>query len=144
MSGGVPELVPVQAAHRFDEAALARYLADKLAGFEAAYQVRQFQGGQSNPTYHLSTRAGDYVLRKQPGGTLLPSAHAVDREFRIMQALADTPVPVPRMRLLCRDTTVLGQMFYVMDHVPGRVFADRCLPGVTPTERAGCWRLCTG
>jgi aminoglycoside phosphotransferase (APT) family kinase protein len=84
----------------------------------------------------LKTNAGAYVLRKQPSGVLLPSAHAVDREFRVMEALATTGVPVPRVRLLCRDSAILGQMFYVMDHVPGRVFADRCLPGVTPAERA--------
>jgi aminoglycoside phosphotransferase (APT) family kinase protein len=133
---GAAELVAVREAHRVNEAALGRYLRDQLAGFDAPFEVRQFQGGQSNPTYHIATSAGAYVLRKQPGGVLLPSAHAVDREFRVMQALAGTEVPVPTMRTLCRDPTVIGQMFYVMDHVPGRVFADRGMPGLTGADRA--------
>ena len=137
---GTAELVAVRLAHRFDAAALAGYLRDRLAGFDAPFEIRQFQGGQSNPTYHLATRAGAYVLRKQPAGSLLPSAHAVDREFQVMQALAGSAVPVPRPRLLCRDQAVLGQMFYVMDHVPGRVFADRRLPGVSPPDRAAMHR----
>jgi aminoglycoside phosphotransferase (APT) family kinase protein len=133
---GAAEIVPVRPAHRFDEAALAAYLRPLVDGFDAPFEVQQFQGGQSNPTYHIATRAGAYVLRKQPAGVLLPSAHAVDREYRIMATLAQTEVPVPRVRVLCRDPGVIGQMFYVMDHVPGRVFADRCLPGVTNAERA--------
>ncbi|HXO57386.1 MAG TPA: phosphotransferase, partial [Mycobacterium sp.] len=118
---GMAELVPVLPAHRFDEAALARYLRGRLPGFDGQLQVRQFQGGQSNPTFHLQTAGGDYVLRKKPPGKLLPRAHEVEREHRVMAALADTDVPVPRMHLLCDDESILGTTFFVMDHVPGRV-----------------------
>lgn len=135
MRTGDPELVPVAAAHRFDEAALARYLAEALPDFTGPMTVRQFQGGQSNPTYHLATADRAYVLRKKPGGALLPSAHAVDREYRIMTALGDTSVPVPRTRLLCTDPDVIGAMFFVMDHLPGRVFADRAMPGLSSADR---------
>ncbi len=138
-SCGTPELVPVLPNHRFDEAALARYLAAHLPGFAGGLVVRQFQGGQSNPTFHLETRDATYVLRKKPPGRLLPSAHAVDREFTVLKALAESPVPVPRVHLLCTDESVIGQMFYIMDHVPGRVFADRALPGIPPDERAAMY-----
>ncbi|MDT7953624.1 MAG: phosphotransferase, partial [Acetobacteraceae bacterium] len=106
-SGG-PELVPVLPNHRFDEAALRRFLAGRLPGIEAGCEVRQFQGGQSNPTFHLQTPEAAYVLRKKPGGVLLASAHAVEREYRVMQALGPTDVPVPRMRLLCEDPAIIG------------------------------------
>ena len=95
---GMAELIPVLPAHRFDEAALARYLRGRLPGFDGQLEIRQFQGGQSNPTYHLRTAGGEYVLRKKPPGKLLPRAHEVEREHRVMAALADTDVPVPRMR----------------------------------------------
>lgn len=136
---GAPELVPVLANHRFDEAALIAHLRQTLPDFAEGCVVRQFQGGQSNPTFHLATARGAYVLRKQPPGKLLPSAHAIDREFAVMQALAATEVPVPRMRLLCTDPSVIGQMFYVMDYIPGRVFPDRTLPGCTKAERAAIY-----
>src|ERR1700739_675189 len=129
---GMAELIPVLPAHRFDEAALARYLGGRLPGFAGQLQIRQFQGGQSNPTYHLRTAGGDYVLRKKPPGKLLPRAHEVEREYRVMAALAETDVPVPRMRLLCDDETVLGTTFFVMDHVDGRVFPDRVMREETP------------
>jgi aminoglycoside phosphotransferase (APT) family kinase protein len=132
---GTPELVPVLDNHRFDEAALSRHLAGRLPGFGGEVVVRQFQGGQSNPTFHLATPSGDYVLRKKPPGRLLPSAHAVEREFRVMQALAGSGVPVPAMRLLCEDASVIGTPFFVMDHVPGRVFADRVMLAGMPAER---------
>ncbi|MCV7400862.1 phosphotransferase [Mycobacterium fragae] len=133
------ELVPVLPAHRIDEAALAQYLRGRLPGFDGTVQIRQFQGGQSNPTYHLRTDAGDYVLRKKPPGKLLPRAHEVEREHRVMAALADTDVPVPRMRLLCQDESVLGTTFFVMDHVPGRVFPDRVMRESTPEHRAAVY-----
>lgn len=133
---GAVQLVSVLPSHRFDEDALARYLGANLPGFGGLRAVRQFQGGQSNPTYHLETPTGSYVLRKKPAGRLLPSAHAVDREFTVLRALAGSDVPVPRVHLLCTDESVIGQMFYVMDHVEGRVFADRLLPGCTVAERA--------
>ncbi len=139
MTVGDPVLVPVLANHRFDEARLAAYLAAELPGFAGPMTVRQFQGGQSNPTFHLTTQGGAYVLRKKPPGVLLPSAHAVDREYAVQSALAGTGVPVPRMRLLCRDESVIGTMFYMMDHVPGRVFADRTLAGVAPADRAAMY-----
>ena len=134
-TSGAVELVPVLANHRFDEAALGRYLNGKLAGFEGAFTVRQFQGGQSNPTFHIQAGDHAYVLRKKPPGKLLPSAHAVDREYAVIRALQGSAVPVPKVHLLCTDESVIGQMFYVMDHVPGRVFNDRLLPGCAPAER---------
>jgi aminoglycoside phosphotransferase (APT) family kinase protein len=135
-----PELVPVLPNHRFDEVALAHYLAGRLPGFERGCVVHQFQGGQSNPTYHLTTPAGAYVLRKKPGGKLLPSAHAVDREYRVLNALAGSDVPVPRVRLFCDDPTVIGTIFYVMDHLPGRIYADRSMPGVDAEHRNAAFR----
>jgi aminoglycoside phosphotransferase (APT) family kinase protein len=135
----MPVLVPVLANHRFDEGALASYLAAHLEGFAGPMAVRQFQGGQSNPTFHLATPHGEYVLRKKPPGKLLPSAHAVEREFRVQGALAGSAVPVARMRLLCEDAAVIGTAFYVMDYIEGRVFADRLLPGVAPEERAALY-----
>jgi aminoglycoside phosphotransferase (APT) family kinase protein len=136
---GMAELIPVLPAHRFDEAALARYLRGRLPGFDGQLQIRQFQGGQSNPTYHLRTAGGDYVLRKKPPGKLLPRAHEVEREHRVMAALAETDVPVPRMRLLCQDETILGTPFFVMDHVQGRVFPDRVMREGTPAHRAAVY-----
>ncbi len=132
---GAATLVPTLANHRFDEAALRSYLAAHLAGFEEPCEVLQFQGGQSNPTFLLSTPAGRLVLRKKPPGKLLPSAHAVEREHRIMSALAGSGVPVPRMRLLCEDASVIGTPFYVMDHVDGRIFTDLRLAALPEEQR---------
>ena len=135
--------VSVSPNHRFDEAALARFLKGKLPGFDAQIEVRQFQGGQSNPTYRIGTPAGNYVLRKKPAGKLLPSAHAVDREFTVMRALAGH-VPVPKMYLLCEDESVLGQPFYVMEHIEGRVMPDaRLLDAPREERRALCLELVT-
>lgn len=134
---GVPELVDVLPQHRFDAEALGGYLAGH--GIDGPLQIRQFQGGQSNPTFHLHSAAGEFVLRKKPPGTLLPRAHDVGREYRVMSALADSEVPVPRMRVLCDDDSVLGTPFFVMDHVPGRIFADRVLRDGTPAERAAVY-----
>jgi aminoglycoside phosphotransferase (APT) family kinase protein len=138
-SAGEAVLIPVLPQHRFDEAALRRYLEANLPGFTGPLQVLQFQGGQSNPTFCLRTPAAEYVLRKKPSGTLLPSAHAVDREARVMRALAATEVPVPHVHLLCADETVIGQMFYVMDRVPGRIFANPLLPDCDASERAAIY-----
>ena len=107
---GAPRLVPPLDNHRFDEARLTEYLAANLPGFEGPATVRQFQGGQSNPTFHLHTPGAEYVLRKKPPGILLPSAHAVDREYRVQSALAGSAVPVAPMRLLCQDPAVIGTM----------------------------------
>jgi aminoglycoside phosphotransferase (APT) family kinase protein len=136
---GAPILVPPLANHRLDEARLAEYLSANLPGFGGPVTVRQFQGGQSNPTFHLHTPGAEYVLRKKPPGVLLPSAHAVDREYTVQSALAGSAVPVAPMRLLCRDGSVIGTMFYVMDYLPGRVFADRSLQGVSPADRAAMY-----
>ena len=127
---------PVAEAHRFDVAALERYLRDHIPGFSGPLEVEQFKGGQSNPTYRLSAGDKRYVLRRKPPGTLLPSAHAVDREYRVITALASTAVPVARTYVLCTDETVIGTMFYVMDCVEGRVLWDPQLPGMAPAERA--------
>jgi aminoglycoside phosphotransferase (APT) family kinase protein len=129
------DTVPVRETHRFDVAALERYMAASVEGFKGPVTVSQFQGGQSNPTYRLSSPGGEYVLRRKPPGKLLPSAHAVDREYRVMTALAGTPVPVPRTYALCEDDTVIGTAFFIMEWVPGRVIADPLLPGLSPADR---------
>ncbi|WP_085810191.1 phosphotransferase family protein [Sphingomonas sp. TZW2008] len=125
--------------HRLDEAKLAEWLDRNVDGFGRGMQVRQFVGGASNPTFMLSTDAGDYVLRKKPPGQLLASAHQVDREYRVMAALRDTPVPVPNMRALCDDPAIIGTPFYVMDYLEGRIFRDATLPDLTPAERSGVY-----
>lgn len=132
---GAAVLVPVLPNNRFDEASLQRYLAQHIEGFGGDCVVRQFQGGFSNPTFHLQTSTQAFVLRKKPPGQLLPSAHAVDREYKVMKALQGSDVPVPRMRLLCDDESIIGTMFYVMDYVAGRVYPDRLLPGCGVAER---------
>lgn len=129
------ELTPVREGHGFDEAALERYLGARIPGFTGPLVVRQFEGGQSNPTFRLEAGGRRYVLRKQPPGELLPSAHQVDREFRVMKALEGTGVPVPKMLALCDDPAIIGTRFYVMEWVAGRVFAETRLPGLEPTQR---------
>ena len=129
------ELTSVRAGHRFDAEALARYLETRVPGFERPMQVEQFEGGQSNPTFRLTAGGSRYVMRKQPPGQLLPSAHQVDREYRVMKALEGTDVPVPRMHALCEDPSVIGTKFYVMEWVDGRVFAETRLPGLEREER---------
>ncbi len=138
MSDG-SEVAPVRDAHRIDERGLAAYLADRLDDVTAPLTVRQFKGGQSNPTYLLEAGGRQLVLRKKPPGRLLPSAHAVEREYRVMAALAGNGVPVPAMRLLCEDDSIIGTAFYVMDHVDGRVFRDPALAGIAPAERAAIY-----
>jgi aminoglycoside phosphotransferase (APT) family kinase protein len=125
----------VRDAHRIDGAALEQYLVEHVRGFAGPLDLRQFQGGQSNPTYYIRAGSGEYVLRRKPPGKLLPSAHAVDREYRVITALQDSGVPVPRTYVLCEDPAVIGTPFYVMDCIHGRVFADPLLPGITPAER---------
>lgn len=128
-------------AHRFDETGLDRWLADQgLPGAGSGLEIAQFQGGQSNPTYRVDAGAHAYVLRKKPPGQLLPSAHMVEREYRVMAALAATDVPVPAMRLLCEDTAVIGTAFYVMDYLEGRIPGEPSLDeGYTPDERTAIW-----
>ncbi len=139
VTAGAPVLVPVLPNHRFDEAALAEYLRPRLPGFDGPVTVRQFQGGQSNPTYAIAAGGHRYVLRKKPPGKLLPSAHAVEREYMVMESLAGTDVPVPTMRLLCEEAGVIGTPFFVMDHVEGRVFTDTLLAEVPEARRAACY-----
>ncbi len=139
MDTGIPELTDVREAHRFDEAALAAHLRGRLEGFEGDLLVRQFEGGQSNPTYLLGAGDRSWVLRKKPPGELLRSAHQVDREYRVMTALRDTGVPVPDTCLLCEDPAVIGTPFFVMERVEGRVFVDPSLPGFSREERAALY-----
>jgi len=132
---------PVAASHAFDINRLLAYLETSVPGFAGPLSVEQFKGGQSNPTYKLVTPRAAYVLRSKPGpaARLLPSAHAVEREFRVMSALANTGVPVPRMHALCTDEDVIGRAFYVMEFVPGRVMWDQALPGLQAAERASLY-----
>ncbi len=127
--------MPVQEKHRFDVDALERYLAVQMPGFAGPLTVTQFKGGQSNPTFMLSAGGRQYVLRRKPPGKLLPSAHAVDREYRVLKALHGSDVPVAKPHVLCTDETVIGTMFYVMDCVHGRVLWDPSLPGMAREER---------
>ena len=129
----------VRAQHRFDEAALEAYLAARIPGFSGPMTVEQFKGGQSNPTYRIAAGGRQYVLRRKPPGKLLPSAHAVDREYAVMTALGGTDVPVPKTWLLCTDETVIGTAFFVMDCVPGRIFWEQSLPGMAPAERGAIY-----
>jgi len=125
----------VSDALAIDAGRLERYLAEHLEGFAGPLTLRQFRGGQSNPTYLLDTPDAKYVLRRKPPGKLLPSAHAVDREFRVIQALRDSYVPVPYAYHLCTDESIAGTMFYVMSYARGRVLWETLLPGMAPGER---------
>jgi len=124
-------------SHRFDEAALTRYLSDNLKGFQGPLSVEMFKGGQSNPTYKLITPGRTYVMRAKPGpvAKLLPSAHAIEREFRVMKALHSTGFPVPEMGVLCEDESIIGRAFFVMEFKSGRVLWDQSLPDFTPEQR---------
>jgi aminoglycoside phosphotransferase (APT) family kinase protein len=126
-------------ADELDLGRLADWGAANIAGFRGPLTATRFAGGQSNPTYRLTSPSGDYVLRRKPPGVLLPSAHQVDREYRVMKALQGTAVPVPPIHALCRDDGVIGSMFFVMGYVPGRVFMDARMPGVTPDHRAAVY-----
>ena len=126
----------VREQHRFDERALEAYLAGHVPGFRGPLEVEQFKGGQSNPTYRLTSPSGRYVLRRKPPGKLLPSAHAVDREHRVMSALGTVGFPVPKTLVLCADESVIGTAFFVMDCVDGRIFWEQSLPGMSNEARA--------
>ncbi|WP_375191413.1 phosphotransferase [Marinobacter sp.] len=131
-----PELVDVLPAHRFDEQRLLAWLQAELPEVGERLDVRQFQGGQSNPTFLLGTDGGQYVLRKKPPGKTLPSAHMVEREYRVMKALADhTGVPVPMVRVLCEESAVIGTPFYVMDFLDGRILSHSALPELGREDR---------
>ncbi len=118
-----------------DTARLADWLRAHVRPFHGSVKLEPLSGGQSNPTYRVSAGEHRWVLRRKPSGVLLASAHAVDREFRVMRALGGTAVPVPAMHALCEDPSVIGSAFYVMDFIEGRVLADPALPGMSPVER---------
>lgn len=129
----------VRTAHAINEAALESYLAAHVEGFQGPMTLAQFKGGQSNPTYQITAPSGQYVLRRKPPGKLLPSAHAVDREYRVIKALWEADFPVPRPYALCEDDSVIGTMFYVMDCVSGRIFWEPDLPTCSNEERAAIY-----
>jgi aminoglycoside phosphotransferase (APT) family kinase protein len=131
--------MPVQERHRFDTERLSVYLSAQVPGYAGPLQVEQFKGGQSNPTFLVITPGARYVLRRKPPGKLLPSAHAVDREYRVISALYRAGIPVARSFALCEDESIIGTAFYVMDCVEGRVMWDQSLPGMTKAERAAIW-----
>ncbi len=132
---------PVSEQHAFDAAALQRFLEHRLEGFVGPLHIEQFKGGQSNPTYKLVTPGTSYVMRTKPGpaARLLPSAHAVDREFMVMKALHGSDVPVPRMHLLCDDESVIGRAFFVMEFMQGRVLWDQSLPDMGKPMRGAIY-----
>jgi aminoglycoside phosphotransferase (APT) family kinase protein len=131
----------VGAAHAFDVAALTSWLQSQLPGFSGPVSVEMFKGGQSNPTYKLTTPNKCYVMRAKPGpvAKLLPSAHAIEREFAVMRGLEETPVPVPKMLCLCEDETIIGRAFYVMEFMAGRVLWDQSLPGMSSQQRGAVY-----
>jgi len=121
--------------HQFDPDPLQEYMLSHVEGFHGPLDVRQFRGGQSNPTYLLESPSGKYVLRRKPPGKLLKSAHAVDREYRVISALYAADFPVPRPYVLCKDEEIVGTMFFIMEFVEGRIFWDLDLPDSDPGER---------
>jgi aminoglycoside phosphotransferase (APT) family kinase protein len=129
-----PRLIEPLPAHRLDTAKLFAYLADHIENFSTPASLRQFQGGQSNPTYLIETPSQSYVLRKKPPGTLLPSAHQIDREYRIQKSLAGI-IPVAKMLHYATDVSIIGTEFYVMEYLQGRVFSDVAMAELTPPER---------
>jgi aminoglycoside phosphotransferase (APT) family kinase protein len=131
-----PELVDALPAHKFDEAKLLSWLQQAMPGFGNRLEVKQFQGGQSNPTFLLDTDSGRYVLRKKPPGKTLPSAHMVEREYKVIRALSDnTSLPVPKARVLCQDSDIIGTPFYVMDFLEGRIVSHSALRALDRNER---------
>jgi len=128
---------PVGADHRFDIAALEVWLRAYVDGYQGPARVEQFKGGQSNPTFKITTPAQSYVMRAKPGpaARLLPSAHAIEREFRVMGSLAPTDVPVARMFAICENESIIGRAFFIMEYVEGRVFWDHALSGLAPAQR---------
>ncbi len=135
------QLGAVTGRHAFDVGRLAAHLEQHLPDFRGPVEVQQFQGGQSNPTYLIATPTAKYVMRSKPGPSakLLPSAHAVEREFHVMRALAAQGIPVPWTLLLVEDESVIGRAFYLMQHVEGRIFWDQSLPDLDRVERASIY-----
>ena len=131
---------PVAPQHAFDAQRLAGWMREHVDGGIGRLEVAQFKGGQSNPTYLVTSGARRFALRRKPPGKLLPSAHAVDREYRVMTALAKTDVPVPKTYALCDDAEVIGTAFFLMDYVEGRVLWDPALPDLAPAQRTAHYR----
>ncbi len=132
MFSGTKEVAP---QHQIDQARLHAYMSEHVEGYEGPLELREFKGGQSNPTYQLITPNQKYVLRRKPPGKLLPSAHAVDREYRVISALGPTGFPVPKTFCLCEDDSIIGTAFYIMEFCDGRILWDLTLPGMEPEER---------
>ena len=130
---------PVEERHRLDAVRLEAWLRQHVEGYGGTLEIAQFKGGQSNPTYRLSAGGRKYALRRKPSGKLLPSAHAVDREFKVIRALHRVGFPVARPYALCEDDAVIGTAFYVMDCIEGRVLWDQSLPGLSREERRAIW-----
>lgn len=132
---------PVPAAHAFDIAALEAWLVGRLSGFSGPLKVEAFKGGQSNPTYKLVTPSKSYVMRAKPGpaAKLLPSAHAIEREYAVMRGLHGTEVPVPQMHCLCEDESVIGRAFYIMEYMAGRVLWEQSLPDLKREQRGAIY-----
>ena len=128
----------------FDQERLVRFLQDRLPGLTGSPTIHKFKGGQSNPTFLIEGECARYVLRKKPDGHILPSAHQIEREYQVMRALADTPVPVPHMHLLQEDPGLLGTAFYIMEAVEGRIFHNCTMPGVTPADRRAMYLAMAG
>ena len=126
------------------EAELTAWMAQNVDGFRGPLTLTRLKGGQSNPTWRIEAASGKYVLRQKPLGVVLPSAHQVDREFRVMRALAQTDVPVPQVHALCTDETVMGSMFFVMEHLVGRTLFDPQLPDQSPAQRAAIFDAMNG
>jgi aminoglycoside phosphotransferase (APT) family kinase protein len=133
------KLVDVLPQHRFAESSLWSYLQPRLPEFKGPATLKQFQGGQSNPTFLIETPTAKFVLRKKPPGKLLPSAHQIEREYRILTSLPRDQIPLPSVRLFCEDATIIGTPFYVMDHVAGRVIASPTLPQLAAEERGALY-----
>jgi aminoglycoside phosphotransferase (APT) family kinase protein len=126
---------PVDDRTRIDDSLLLPWLEANVEGFEGPLEIRKFKGGQSNPTYQLVTPKQRYVLRRKPPGKLLPSAHAVDREYKVISAQGKTGFPVAKAYALCLDEDIIGTWFYIMDSVEGRILWDGTLPDYAPAER---------
>lgn len=129
------DVTAIRPGHEFDVDRLAYYLASRLEGVTGTLTARQFRGGQSNPTFLVEAGDRRFVLRKKPPGQLLPSAHMIEREYRVMHALRESGVPMIRTHLLCEDASVIGTPFYLMDFAEGRIFRDPSLAGLAPNER---------
>ena len=139
MSAQFTGVKPVEERHRIDMGRLEDFMKQHMEGIRGPLQVEQFKGGQSNPTYRITAGGKRYALRKKPPGKLLPSAHAVDREYKVIKALHSVGFPVARPYVLCEDDAVIGTAFYLMDCVEGRVLWDQSLPGMQKSDRAAIW-----